>query len=371
MSAYKDQRSGRWRYRKRITKPCGKRGRVEGTPATNTKKAAEAAERDHVLREMNPPAAPANTEKEVPTLNEYTDIFLAHYAAGKPSDVDAKSQILKAYLAPKFGKRKLGSIIQQDVDDLVIALLKRPLDPKTINNILSVLSSMLRLAQRNKLIRSVDAVFFIKSPEYELVSVSPDDIERLLAIACPRYRAAILLASDAGLRAGEMRSVRWTDINDLRTENGEITVRRSIDPKGRLTSTKNWKPRDIPISDRLHDALAALPQWGETIITLKHCEKPLSYWGARDGLVGLYKRASVTKPPKPWHCLRHSFCTSLADAGVPIHVLKELAGHASIATTLRYMHTNAEARSNAIRMAFGRQVGDSRIPNNKKPRKVE
>jgi site-specific recombinase XerD len=60
----------------------------------------------------------------------------------------------------------------------------------------------------------------------------------------------------------------------------------------------------------------------------------------------------------PWHCLRHSFCTGLADAGVQINIIKELAGHSSITTTLRYMHTNSEARSDAIRMAFGRQMGD-------------
>lgn len=114
----------------------------------------------------------------------------------------------------------------------------------------------------------------------------------------------------------------------------------------------------MPISDRLWKALKALPEAGATIITLKHSPKPLSYWGLRDGILLLYKNARVTKPPMPWHCLRHSFCTGLADAGVQINIIKELAGHSSITTTLRYMHTNSEARSDAIRMAFGRRMGD-------------
>ncbi|MCP4444737.1 MAG: tyrosine-type recombinase/integrase [Myxococcales bacterium] len=82
--------------------------------------------------------------------------------------------------------------------------------------------------------------------------------------------------------------------------------------------------------------------------------------------MSLYTKANVAKPPMPWHCLRHSFCTGLADAGVQINIIKELAGHASITTTLRYMHTNSEARCNAIRMAFGRQVGDKPTPKREK-----
>ena len=65
---------------------------------------------------------------------------------------------------------------------------------------------------------------------------------------------------------------------------------------------------------------------------------------------------AVTKPPKVWHCLRHSFCTLLAEAGTPVHVIKELAGHASIETTLRYMHTSDTAKSQAIAGAFGRST---------------
>jgi integrase len=38
----------------------------------------------------------------------------------------------------------------------------------------------------------------------------------------------------------------------------------------------------------------------------------------------------------------------LAKAGVPVNVIKELAGHKSIETTLRYMHTDRDAKRGAI-----------------------
>ena len=37
------------------------------------------------------------------------------------------------------------------------------------------------------------------------------------------------------------------------------------------------------------------------------------------------------------HSLRHSFVTMLLQAGIPIHVAKELAGHTSILTTEGYI----------------------------------
>jgi site-specific recombinase XerD len=61
----------------------------------------------------------------------------------------------------------------------------------------------------------------------------------------------------------------------------------------------------------------------------------------------------------PWHSLRHTFGTECAARGVPVPVIKELMGHASIATTMRYVTVTSGQLDAAIRQAFGRQVGDS------------
>jgi integrase len=50
--------------------------------------------------------------------------------------------------------------------------------------------------------------------------------------------------------------------------------------------------------------------------------------------------------------LRQMFCTRLAEAGVPVHVIKGLAGHASIDTTMRYVHSISDARGH-VEGAFG------------------
>ena len=41
------------------------------------------------------------------------------------------------------------------------------------------------------------------------------------------------------------------------------------------------------------------------------------------------------------HDLRHTGLTWMADAGVPVHVLRKIAGHGSLSTTQRYLHPDA------------------------------
>ena len=43
------------------------------------------------------------------------------------------------------------------------------------------------------------------------------------------------------------------------------------------------------------------------------------------------------------HDLRHTGLTWMADAGVPAHVLRKIAGHGSLVTTQRYLHPDAQS----------------------------
>jgi integrase len=47
------------------------------------------------------------------------------------------------------------------------------------------------------------------------------------------------------------------------------------------------------------------------------------------------------------HDLRHTGLTWMADAGVPVHHLQEIAGHGQLTTTQRYLHPNRDAVTDA------------------------
>jgi integrase len=47
------------------------------------------------------------------------------------------------------------------------------------------------------------------------------------------------------------------------------------------------------------------------------------------------------------HDLRHTGLTWMADAGVPVHVLRKIAGHGSLTTTQRYLHPDERSITEA------------------------
>ncbi len=61
------------------------------------------------------------------------------------------------------------------------------------------------------------------------------------------------------------------------------------------------------------------------------------------------------------HDLRHTGLTWLADAGVPIHVLRKIAGHGSLTATQRYLHPDTH-KITAAGMALTAHLSVLRAP---------
>lgn len=364
MPAYEDKRDGRWRYRKWVALPNGTRIRIAGTPATDTKKAAEAAERAHIDRVLHPERASAAAEvasgqKEVPTVEAFAPRFMREYLPRqKPTERKSKEYILSGSIVPFFGPMRLNEIDQTHVNAFITS---QRVATKTVNNRLTVLSTMLRYAGPSgcKLIPETDLRFHIKAMSPDIVAVPIAEVGKLTAAATDhRYRVAVLLASEAGLRIGEIRGLQHTDVRD-----GQLTVRRAIDQFGNVTTPKHDKRRTVPLSPALLAALAALPKRGSWVLAQENGE-PMNYERMLEDIHALYAAAGVEVPVSesgvtmPWHSLRHTFGTECAARGVPVPVIKELMGHSSIATTMRYVTVTSGQLDAAIRQAFGQQVGN-------------
>ena len=62
------------------------------------------------------------------------------------------------------------------------------------------------------------------------------------------------------------------------------------------------------------------------------------------------------------HVLPHTFCSHLAMKAAPTRAIQELAGHADLSATQRYMHLSPAATEDAIRLLDGRPA-DAKSPH--------
>jgi integrase len=166
----------------------------------------------------------------------------------------------------------------------------------------------------------------------------------------PHLKHVVLIALYTGLRRGEILSLRWSDID---FERSRLTVRKS--------KTKSGK-RDVYLNSMLHQELLSLSRLGhgEWVFPSpgrfqtpgqpkRHIEDVKNAFHRAVHLAGIKK---IT-----FHQLRHTFCSRLADAGVPLPVIQKLAGHASITMTSRYTHPADELKQSAVEILLKGRKG--------------
>ena len=347
--------------------PDGKRMRIRGTPLVDTRRAAELAEREHIERLLNEVRNPETSRKEVPTLNQFKKEFMATYvqANNKPSERMAKEYMFTLHLLPVFGRKRLDEITTRDVEKFKADKLEAKLAPKTVNNMLSCLGKTLRYAAESDIIDKIPRLRFVKVFEQPFDFLDFEEYARLMDAASkePESYPAILLAGDAGLRMGEVRALQWGDLDLVA---GKVLVQRT-DYRGYVGSPKGGRVRRIPTTDRLRRALrAARHLKGEWVF----CDASGKMWSRGEADTPL-RRASRKAGLRKfgWHALRHTFCSHLAMKGAPVRTIQELAGHASITTTMRYMHLTESAVESAIKMletpSAGPPVGHNRASSAK------
>jgi integrase len=364
MAVYRDSRDATWRYRKRLRSPDGTELRISGTPLVNTRAAAEAAERAHILRTQTTPAATAagapQPRKEVETFGRFAEDFMASYAKAnnKPSEQTNKASILKHHLLPAFERIPLDRIGVRDVENLKAALLEK-VSRKRVNNILNVLSKILKYAHELDVIEKVPRIKTLKVAPTKFDFFTYEELDRLVEAAQvePEWQAAILIAGDTGLRLGEILALQWDDI-DFKT--GTLTVMRT-DWRGHVGAPKGGRARKIPLTPR---ALAALRAIRHLRAKLVFCWEDGKRWTCvtmRAGIRRQEKRACLRLTG--WHVLRHTFCSHLAMKGAPPRAVQELAGHQSITVTNRYMHLAPGELRNAIALLDRPAISGQQVAN--------
>ena len=348
-------RRGGWEVDIRVVLADGSERRVRRRAPVSAKSGAkrwgEALERE-LLSQSQKPLKP---RKEVPILRAFVARFLkGHCEANrhKPSSVAATESILRVHLVPVLGATRLDAISSEDVQQLKAAL--QPRAPKTVNNVLTVLNTLLKTAVEWAVINQMPCrVRLLLIPPREAPFHDFDQFERLVEAACevdPRAHLIALLGGEAGLRCGEMMALEWSDV-DLAP--GQLAVRRS-DWRGHVTVPKGGRARHLPLTTRLAVALRTQRHLRGPRVLTRDTGAPLTIKMVEN----LVRRAARRAGVQPGvHILRHTFCSHLAMHGAPARAIQELAGHQDLSTTQRYMHLSPATLESAIRLLDRPQPG--------------
>lgn len=192
---------------------------------------------------------------------------------------------------------------------------------------------------------------FVREPRKLPIVLSPEEIARFLEAAPGlTYRAALSVAYGAGLRAGEIVSLKVSDIDSKRM------VIRVEQGKGR-------KDRYVMLSPSLLELLRAYwkakrPQgWlfpGQNRVNPLTTRQLNRACHAAALVAGIDKRVSL-------HTLRHSFATHLLEQKVDIRVIQVLLGHKKLDTTALYSQV-ATKTIRAVRSPLEQLVPTVRPP---------
>jgi integrase len=256
-------------------------------------------------------------------------------------------------LVPLFGRLRLKEIKPIQVELFKQKRLRDGLKKSSINREIGLLKSMLNRAVKLQLIHAHPAreaeLFELDDSSVSDRVLSNEEEIKLLA-ACDeselRYRAphlkfVILVALYTGLRRGEILRLRWSDID---FEKNRLRVRKSKTKAGR---------RHVNLNSMLRAMLLSLneQEHGEWVFPSPNRYQTPGQPERHIADVKNAFRRAVRLAGIEWitfHQLRHTFCSRLADAGVPLPVIQKLAGHASVTMTSEYTHPADELKQRAV-----------------------
>lgn len=295
------------------------------------------------------------------TLNAAAAAFVAGIESGvivsrngspyKPSVRRAYARDLRLFVLPEVGAVKLAELRRADMQALVDRLHAAGMSPTRLKGIVMPVRALCRHAlERDELV--VNPTEHLRLPAVtgkRERAASPAEAERLLSALADDDRALWATAFYAGLRRGELRALRWSDI-DL-TEN-VISVERSWDDvEGAIDPKSEKGRRRVPIATPLrlllleHKARTGR-RAGEFVFgststrpfTSTNIRRRARMAWAATAIGEFFCGRDAQLEPIGLHECRHTYVSLMAAAGFALEEIGDYVGHSSTYMVDRYRH---------------------------------
>ena len=297
--------------------------------------------------------------------------YVEHDRKRRPSTIKDYRVVVDNVLVPALGDAPLEAITSAHIDTFRAQLVAEDrLSARTINKYLALIHGILKRAQRVYGLSANAAAGVERQPvrrsgDFDVLSA--EEVETLVrAAVSPQDAAVFATAAFAGLRLGELRALRWRDVDFGKRL---IHVRRSYVERAEGVP-KSGRVRSVPMSDQVLVVLDGLSR-GDRFTAdedLVFCNEVGDYFNdsaLRRRFYAARDRAGLK--PIRFHDLRHTFGT-LAVQAFALSDVKAYMGHADIATTMIYVHhvpqvDAAERLSTALRGAASESASEAAEPS--------
>jgi integrase len=203
--------------------------------------------------------------------------------------------------------------------------------PATVNRYLSAMRSAWNWGRAAGLVPQEQAWpsrLMLTEPKGRVRFLNDGELAALLKAASeqsPTAHAAILISLGCGIRQGELRRLKWTDL-DLDKQ------------RLRVLLSKNGESRSVYMPASAVEALRVLkraPIVGQTVIADEEGQPVAKEWiEYRWRLI----RDAAGLANFRWHDMRHSCASFLAQNGATLLEIGSVLGHRSPTVTMRYAH---------------------------------
>ena len=286
------------------------------------------------------------------SLRDYTKMIGGRHLRGLDPTSTASNYrgAIKLRVLPALGHLPIRSITTGTIDRTIDAW-ESTCSSATLKNTIAALTRVLDEAVRDELITTNPARTRARRQRQPLRTASALEIPSLakvftLANLCRTVHAAygdfVLLCALLAARSSEVAGLL---VGDIDWDQKSVTIARQHFPGAGglcVKPTKGRRVRVVPILKPLEATLRRLTDNRDP-------DEPLLR-GPRGGVITTGSLRQATKwdslvttlghPGLRRHDLRHTGATWFANAGVPLHVVSDILGHASLETTKTYLHAD-------------------------------
>lgn len=227
--------------------------------------------------------------------------------------------------------KPLRAVTLGDLQDHARRLAGSGLQPPSVHRTMSAVKSLVAFGHRLGYL-AFDVARPLRLPALrdglaDRILEETDVLRMIVLEAMPRNKAILLTLYAGGFRVAELCSLKWSDLQG-RDEAGQITVfGKGAKTRTVLMPTTVWTHlQNLRGGARESDPVFRSRKGG-------HLDESQVWRIVRRAA----KRAGIGKAVS-CHWLRHAHASHALDRGAPIHLVQACLGHASIATTGKYLH---------------------------------